>query len=296
MTATPASGFVFIGWRGVDCTGGIGAVCVLHPDVDTTATAVFAIASVTTTEPPTTTTATTRPTTTRTTPTVTGGGGEGGGGGGGGDGDGPPITAIPPAPPVPIPKPARPLWAALQKTVAAQLHIGSIAFNTPTTIHRGSTAEIVFLLSPEQSVKRLKEQISEAGDREGARVQVSDYMEADLDGRSFSITRIGSARHLVLPNRTTRWAWEVTPLQTGVLHLHLTLTAILTTNGESRELEIRTFEKTLTIRVPWSARVKDFVQGNWNWLWTAIVVPLGAWTIRWQRQARRKAAEPPVDV
>lgn len=85
-------------------------------------------------------------------------------------------------------------------------------------------------------------------------------------------------------------------MQTGVLHLHLTLTAILTTNGESRELEIRTFEKTLTIRVTWPTRVKDFVQGNWNWLWTAIVVPLGAWTIRWQRQARRKAAEPPVDV
>ena len=47
LTATPAGGFVFIGWRGVDCTSGIRAVCVLRPDVDTTATAVFAIASVT---------------------------------------------------------------------------------------------------------------------------------------------------------------------------------------------------------------------------------------------------------
>jgi hypothetical protein len=286
LTATPFSGFVFTAWRGDVCVGAVGDKCVLRADLDTTVTAVFAIASgtttqaTTTTQPPTTTQpTTTQPTTTTATTATTQ----------------PTTTTQQHTKPPPIPKSDRPLWDAIQKSVAAQLHIGSVAFNTPTALDRGETAEIEFLLSPKQSIKRLKERISQAGDREGARVQISDYMEADLSGLNFSITRIGSERQLVLPDSTTRWAWEITPTRSGVLHLHLTLTAILTTHGEERELEIRTFEKTLSIRVAWPVKVKDFVHENWQWLWTTILVPLGVWAGQRRRQSKRKDGKAPTD-
>jgi hypothetical protein len=186
---------------------------------------------------------------------------------------------------------------ALEKSVTAQLHIGSVAFNAPTTLDRGETAEIEFLLSPTQSVNQLKSQITKAGVREGTRVEVSDYTEADLTGSDFSITlNTPPPRKLVLPNRTTRWAWEITPTHTGVRHLHLTLTALVTAAGESRELEIRTFEKTVTIRVSWPTRVKDFAHQNWQWLWTAILVPLGAWLIQRKRQPKGKDVTPPTEA
>ena len=154
----------------------------------------------------------------------------------------------------------------------------------------------MFLLSPEMSVDELKDQISAAGAVEGTRVNVSNYMQADLTGSSFSITRTSPARQLVLPGTTTRWSWEITPTRTGVLPLHLTLTAILTANGENRELQIRTFDKVLTIHVSWPDKVKDFVFGNWQWLWTAIVVPVAVWAYQRKRRETRTDAEPPKET
>lgn len=273
LKATPAAGgFVFTGWHGDACSGAVGDTCAFLADGDTTVTAVFAVASVTDTTATTTTTTTITPTEPILTTTT------------------PPTTTPPP------PTPPFGTWEEFEKTVASQLTLGSVAFNTPRQLHREETAEIVFLLSPEMSVDELKDQISAAGAVEGTRVNVSNYMQADLTGSSFSITRTSPARQLVLPGTTTRWSWEITPTRTGVLPLHLTLTAILTANGENRELQIRTFDKVLTIHVSWPDKVKDFVFGNWQWLWTAIVVPVAVWAYQRNRRETRTDAEPPKET
>lgn len=273
LKATPPSGSVFTAWQEA-CAGTRGDTCILRPDSDTTVTAVFAIARIRTTSPtptetqPPPTTVATQPTPTTTTRTIS------------------------PPPPRRLPGPHGPVWASIE-SVASSLRMGSIAFNTPETLGRGETVVLELLLSPDQSVKQLKARITEAGSRQGARVQISDYMKAELTGGSFAIDRIGNERQLVLPSRTTRWAWEITPTRTGVLHLHLTLTAVLRVDGEDRELDIQTFNRTLTVRVALSVRMKDFVRDNWRWLWTSILAPVGLWAVR-RRQAKRKGVPPPI--
>ncbi len=275
LKASSTSGSVFTAWQGA-CAGAHGDTCVLRPDSDTTVTAVFALPRIRTTSTtstetqPAPTTATTQPPPTPTTTTTT---------------ISPPLPTRPPGPHGPV-------WASIE-SVAAKLGIGSVAFNAPETLARGETAGIELLLSPDQSVNQLKAKITEAGSREGARVQISDYMRAELTGRSFAIVRIGNEGQLVLPGRTTRWAWDITPTRTGVLHLHLTLTAVLRIDGEDRELDIETFDRTLTIRVALSVRVKDFVHDNWRWLWTSIFVPVGLWAVR-RRQTKTKDVPPPI--
>lgn len=183
--------------------------------------------------------------------------------------------------------------AFVAKTVRDQLHRGAVAFNVPERLARGATAEIEFLVSPEQTAETLKESITQPGVRRGRAVEVSDYMKADLASPSFDITRIGDAEKLVVAGRKTRWAWDITPKQTGVLKLHLTLTAIVTSGNEDRPLEIETFNESVSIHVGWGTRARDFVGTNWQWLWGAILVPVGLWVVQRRRRIAKPGADPP---
>ncbi len=167
--------------------------------------------------------------------------------------------------------------------VLATLPTGSVAFNAPETLIEGESAEIELLLSLQLSIERLKEQIAEAGEREGERVRITDEMEATLAGVGFEIEAITPQRQAVSLRDVTQWKWEVEPTRTGVLSLHVTLTGFIEVAGERRPRAIRTFERTLVVRVTWRARVTGFVSDNWQWLWTAVLVPLAVWVIRRRR-------------
>jgi hypothetical protein len=167
------------------------------------------------------------------------------------------------------------------------LPTASVAFNAPETLPEGESAEIELLLSLQDSIERLKEQIAEVGKREGERVRITDEMEASLTGLGFQIEAITPERQAVSRRDVTRWKWEVVPTKTGVLTLHLTLTGFVDVAGERRPRAIRTFERTLTVRVTWRERVAGFVKDNWQWLWTAIFVPVALWAIRRQRSGNR---------
>jgi hypothetical protein len=188
-------------------------------------------------------------------------------------------TAPPPPPPLDGDKS---LFERVDR-VLSTLPTGSVAFNAPETLTEGESAEIELLLSLQLSIERLKEQIAEAGEREGERVRITDEMEATLAGVGFEIEAITPERQAVSLRDVTQWKWEVEPTRTGVLRLHVTLTGFVDVAGERRPRAIRTFERTLVVRVTWRARVTGFVSDNWQWLWTAILVPLAVWVIRRRR-------------
>jgi hypothetical protein len=51
---------------------------------------------------------------------------------------------------------------------------------------------------------------------------------------------------------------------------------------------IRTFEETIAVNVTLSQRVSSFFANNWQWLWTAILIPIIGWLI-----SRRRRLPPP---
>jgi hypothetical protein len=255
LVATPGSGSVLASWGGA-CAGATGDSCELTLDGQTRVTATFA-----TREPPS---------------PGGGGGGSGGPGGGGGGGGGE----------TPTPG-ATPGQEALD-AVLEGLPVGRIAFNTPTALALDETATIHLVLSLEETHAELEERITELGETVGAEIRASDEMEAKLSGADFEIVPLGDERKAVSAQETTEWFWEITPLETGVLRLHVTLSAFVRVAGEERKRELRVFSKQLEIRVGWVDRLGDFVGGNWQWLWTAILVPVSAWLM-----ARRRGGSTP---
>jgi hypothetical protein len=255
LTATPAVGFAFLSWSGA-CAGIEGMTCVLSLPTNTVVRAAFRALTVIPPPPPQ-----------------------------------PPPPPAPPPPPPPAPPPPPPpapppppgsgidggdLFENIDRAYD-DLPWGSVAFNAPGTIRRGESVEIELLLSLRKSVERLKSQITKAGQRLGAAVQVTDVMAARLTGTDFEILAIASETQRVTAGDDTRWAWEVRPTRTGKLRLHVTLTGFLSIDGERQPREIETFDHILDVRVTWFSRMSTFVGDNWQWLWTTLLVPIGFW-------------------
>jgi hypothetical protein len=166
--------------------------------------------------------------------------------------------------------------------------LASVAFNTPNSLRLHESAEIELLLSLQESIEELEAQVAQVGEREGARVRITPEMEAELTGLDFEIEPITPQRQLVGQRDVTRWRWQVRPIKTGDLRLHLTLTAFVQVAGETRPRSIRTFDRTLIVNVTWTERVASFLEANWQWLWTAVLVPIALWGL--QSYRRRSAA------
>jgi hypothetical protein len=166
--------------------------------------------------------------------------------------------------------------------ILQKLELGNIAFNAPQTINLRETAVIQLMLSLETPMEELKQTIEAAGEKEGARIRVSDRMEARLSGPNFAITAITPELQAVSRIDTTEWKWEVKPSSHGRHNLHLAVSALLDVDGASTPRVIRTFDKMLEVEVAWHQRVGSFVEENWQWLWAAILVPLVGWW--WKRK------------
>lgn len=189
-----------------------------------------------------------------------------------------------PAPPPPPPAPqGDPL--ALVDQFLASMHSANVAFNSPQTLNLSETANIQLLLSLKKSIEELRREIASSGPTEGASVKVANRMEARLTGPNFQITAITTEEQAIGANDTVEWKWEIKPLATGTHNLHLTLTAIFNIDGATTRRSIRTFDKTIEVEVTPRQIVVGFVVKNWQWLWAAVLLPIGGWF--WKRRTSK---------
>ncbi len=158
-----------------------------------------------------------------------------------------------------------------------KLEFGNIAFNTPVTINLNDTAVIQLLLDLEAATQALKKMIEAEGEKESARIQVSDRMEARLSGHNFAISAITPETQAIAHNTITEWKWEVSPKIAGRQHLHLTLSLMITIEGEPALKMVRTFDKEITVEVTVTQKISSFLKQSWQWLWAAILVPIAGW-------------------
>jgi len=166
-----------------------------------------------------------------------------------------------------------------------EMEFGVIAFNAPTNINIDDSPQIQLLLSLASTVEALKQSIAEEGEKVGATIKVSDRMEARLSGYMFQITAITPEVQAISKSLETEWKWEVHPKKEGKHKLHLTLTALLEIDGRSTPRTIRTFDKVIEVNVTATQKISLFFKNNWQWLWAAILLPVGGWL--WKRRKKQ---------
>jgi hypothetical protein len=181
----------------------------------------------------------------------------------------------------------------------AQLTPAQITFNHPTTLRLDETEQIQVLASFDQEVADLKRLLTEIGQQEGAQIDASDEMFAQLESTGFDIKAITPAQQ-ALGSGVTEWRWEIEPTEVGPQELHLTMSAIMlldvgTVMPRPVAKRVETFDRTLTVEAipkppkPWHEKLTDFLSDNWQWLITTAVLPLGAWLLARRAKSSKKS-------
>lgn len=165
---------------------------------------------------------------------------------------------------------------------------GNIVFNVPDSMKLNESKGIHLILSETQSVENFEKQIQEQGRLQKRRIQISNIMVAELKGGGFQIDPITEPLQIINKWGINEWRWEITALKPGSRKLYLTMTAIITIDGQERPHTIKSLQETIEIHVTWQQRVSAFVGKNWQWLWTSILIPLIGWI--WER-IRKKSNE-----
>ena len=180
----------------------------------------------------------------------------------------------------------RDAFAAIDEAIQ-QMEKAYIAFNAPKTMNRADTVMIQLLLSMNQATDDLTKLLKGKGEKESAVVSVAGIMEARLSGPNFEITATTPEEQPISRLEKTEWRWDVKSKSIGEHDLHLTLTAIFDVEGTQRKRAIRTFDQIITVNVTTGQQLADFLNGNWQWLWAAIAVPLAGAIWRGKRTPRR---------
>ena len=205
-----------------------------------------------------------------------------------GRGDGaPPPTVTGDGPPPTI----DPAFDEIDRALKA-LPLASAAFNTPTELRLGDPAVIQLLLSLSKPLGDLKAKLREIGERQGALIRVAPLMEARLTGSGFTIEALTPETQPVGRRTDTEWSWEVEGSEGGSQRLHLSLSALITVEGERTPRAVRTFDREIEINVTATQRITGFIGDNWQWLWAALVVPLLGLAAGLVKSRRRRPAEP----
>ena len=173
------------------------------------------------------------------------------------------------------------------------LPLGNITYNAPDTMLLGDRHDIYLLLSPSQSAEQLQSQLqSRLGHPEtlqSVQIKIAERMQATLTGEGFEITPSEPQEQAVSGTEPTEWHWTVSSKEAGQQELQLDLyVLVVLKDSPPMPRKIRTFTKTIRVRVTLGRRLAGFVGDNWQWLWGTLLVPLAGWL--WARRRKAKSA------
>jgi hypothetical protein len=181
----------------------------------------------------------------------------------------------------------------------SRLARSNLAFNAPKQMRLGENETLKLTLSPSASVGELTQRLRESGATgkivSEQQIVTAKRMQARLTGSEFEIEATSPETQAITFSQPTDWTWDVTPTEEGDSVLDLTVTALIHVEGETTPRQIRSFSKLVTVNVTVGQRISGFVGTNWQWLWTAILVPVGVWGWeKWKdRREQRSALTPP---
>lgn len=160
-----------------------------------------------------------------------------------------------------------------------------LAYSVPSDMRAQVTETVELVLGLDATPEAVAAELSDSSNAVTERVGVSPVVEARLSGQNFTITAITEQKQPISTARSTRWAWEVTPQSEGIHKLHLSLSSTVLVGDSSTPITLRTFDREIEVRIDAIDKVTGFLAQNWQWLWSAVLIPVVGYF--WTR--RRKA-------
>jgi hypothetical protein len=145
-----------------------------------------------------------------------------------------------------------------------------------------------------ETIEQLHQRVNEPEEPTVGCVHATEQMKAALIGSAFEIEKRGTPIQYMSPDIPTEWEWKIAASNGGRHELILVLSHDLTPGQEDGFHDVIPVPLDANINVsvtPWQ-KAANFVSSNWQWLWTAILVPVAIllWG-RYKRSRERRDAE-----
>jgi hypothetical protein len=181
-----------------------------------------------------------------------------------------------------------PLADQMQRVMDA-LPEGEIAFHHPQVmqLRRQEGVQIRISQDLKQDIAR---GLSSLGVTDRDQLRISASMKVRLSGDpNFDVRPLSDEEQLVAKDGYTEWSFIVTPLKSGKWPLHLVVTAVVRSPGGTEKYkDYPVKDEVIEVRVSTFGAVGFFVEDNWQWLWTAILIPLAVWGWKIRAKARKR--------
>src|SRR5262249_50855460 len=178
--------------------------------------------------------------------------------------------------------------------VLDNLPSGQVVFHHPNEMQLRKQEGVQVRIS--QDLQRdLTRGLSQRGTIERDLIKTSTSIKVRLSGDPyFDIKGLNDEEQLVTEKGYTEWSFTVLPLKKGHWPLHLLITAIIRTPfGTEKVKDYPVKDEIVEVQVTAFNAALLFVGDNWQWLATAVVIPLGIWLWK-QRTGTKKRKRSPA--
>ena len=178
----------------------------------------------------------------------------------------------------------------------SQLDRGVIVFNKPESLRVGDPERVVVRIATDE-LEEIYEDFEGAGEVKEQPIPVSRVMRVTFlaDATTFTVNSLSSEDQLVLDQAFTQWEWVITPKRPGSHTLTIRASVLLVdpSHGE-KPIDRTVLTERVRVDINPAYSVREFASSNWQWLWTVVVIPVGAAVLRAQRR-RSVANETPAN-
>jgi hypothetical protein len=161
--------------------------------------------------------------------------------------------------------------------VLDQLSSANMMFSGPVNTNITQPIRAQLLIDPTISLEELEKSAVAQSPTISSRIAISKIVIASIVADKFDIKALTPERQAISPTSQTEWLWQLTPKAPGQHEITLSISAVVTVDGNTAERFIKTFEKTVIVEITTMQYIMGFAKQYWQWLWTVLIVPGIVW-------------------
>lgn len=127
----------------------------------------------------------------------------------------------------------------------------------------------------EKVERQITEKMKGEGPAQARSIKVSRFMTLLLVGEDFEVTPLQPDRQEIVGNFRT-WEWNIKSTSDGTKVLSLTIVTYTDEPGATTSIS-DVEDWTVEVYVTPSDRLSGFIRDNWQWLFSAVLVPFVGW-------------------
>lgn len=167
--------------------------------------------------------------------------------------------------------------------LVARLMRSSFGYSVPEETNIDDAFDVKMVINPMKTEGQIRQSL-DGGQQLVGTVLISKVVQAKLVADDFEVVALTPERQAVDLNQDTTWVWSLSPEAAGAKKIRITITAIVTVDGERFERHIETYNGEVEVKITRKQRIERWLSKNWQWAWGALLIPALGWFMARRRK------------